>query len=1049
MKKAVEFFVRNPLFSDLLTVFVIGVGIVAAFLIRREAFPVISFDVISITTTWPGASADDVEKLITNPIEQDLQEVDGVKKILSQSVENLSIVSVFLDPDQTTEDEGKADVQDVIDKVSDLPDSAEEPEVVLIDSSRAPVIEVNISSDQLSDIKLREKARSLEKELEKIAGVAKVVHRGLRDLEIRVEISPERLSSYRLSLQEVVESLKRQNTSIPGGIIEPKDLDHPEKFVRTVGEFKEIEDVENTVIRANDLGRPILIKDVAKVFYDLERAEVINHTNGKKSLSLTILKQEQADAISIVDSLTERLEEIKSSSLLQDLDVTFVNDISEYVRRRLGVLTGNMAIGLALIFLFLPALVPFRFALVIGLGLPMAFLGTIFILYNAGVSINLLTMMGLIIVSGILVDDSIVVTENSARLVDEGLSPRDAAIEGTTQIAPALVGSVLTTAFAFLPMMFMSGIFGKFVKFIPLAILIALAMSLFEAFFILPSHVANWIAFQKSGAKPGLIDRIYGPIRRNWDDFLIPRFLKVTRLFIRHRYIVLMGTFGLFLASLILAASPMMKLILFPPDGIEIFFIRTEAPIGTSLESHAKRLKPIEEVVASLPPEELKDFVTSVGLVQQDPNDPATRRGSEYAQIAVYLTPELTRGRTALEIIEDLREKVGEPKGFERVSFQRVQAGPPTGKPISLGVRADEYDQILPAMKDLKAILEKIEGVTDITDSYRLGKEEVQVLPNSRETLAAGVNAELIGTSVRASYGGLVATKIRRIDEEVDVRVSWPESFRQSDEDIGQILVPNSFGNLIPLGKIAEFKTTRNVSLHSHQANSRQVLVSAEVDQRLISAVEANNKVREQLGELKSKHPEVTIEFGGEDEDTQESLASLARSFGVAILLIFLVLVLIFKSLSQPFLVLLTIPLGVMSVIWTFFLHGMPLSFLGMLGVIALAGVIVNNAIILMDFYNQHRDDGLTPEEGVIEASRQRIRPIVMTSVTTVMGILPTAYGIGGMDQFVVPIAMALGWGVLFGAAMSVFVFPCALLTLEDIQRAHIGTRIKKWVRRD
>jgi multidrug efflux pump subunit AcrB len=278
-----------------------------------------------------------------------------------------------------------------------------------------------------------------------------------------------------------------------------------------------------------------------------------------------------------------------------------------------------------------------------------------------------------------------------------------------------------------------------------------------------------------------------------------------------------------------------------------------------------------------------------------------------------------------------------------------------------------------------------------------------------------------------------VATKIRRIDEEIDVRVSWPEEFRQNSDSLGQILVPNPFGNLIPLERVAQFKTTRNLSLHSHEANSRQVLVTAEVDDRVISSVEANNQVRLKLSKLHKDHPNVRIEFGGEDEDTQESLASLSRSFGVAVLLIFLMLVLILKSLSQPLLVMLTIPMGITCVIWTFFLHRMPLSFLGMLGVIALAGVIVNNAIILIDFYNQHRLKGLAPEESILEASRQRIRPIVMTTLTTVMGVLPTAYGIGGIDQFVVPIAMALGWGLLFGSIMTVVIFPCAVLTLEDL----------------
>ena len=326
MRKIIEFFVRNPLFSDLLTVFVIGVGIVSAFLIRREAFPVITFDIVQVTALWPGSSSADIEKLITNPIEQDLQEVDGIDKLQSTSIENMSVVAIFLDPDETTDKEGKDDVQDVIDKLEDYPTEAEKPNVFLLDSSRAPIIEVTIASDDLTDLELREKARDLEKEIERIPGVAKVVHKGLRDLEVRVEISPQRLSHYRLSLQEVVSALSQQNVSIPGGIIEPKDLNSPERLVRTVGEFNNLDDIRNTVIRANDLGRPIEVKDVAKVYYDLEKAEVVHRTNGKKSLSLTILKQEFADAINVVDAVKDKMETLHGG-LLSGLDVASINDM--------------------------------------------------------------------------------------------------------------------------------------------------------------------------------------------------------------------------------------------------------------------------------------------------------------------------------------------------------------------------------------------------------------------------------------------------------------------------------------------------------------------------------------------------------------------------------------------------------------------------------------------------------------------------------------------------------------------------------------------------
>lgn len=1037
MRRLIAFFVRQNLFGDLLTLAVIALGLLSAVLIRREVFPNVSFDIISVATKFPGASPSEVEKFVTNPMEQDLQEVDGIKRLQSVSVEGLGTMAIWLDPDQTTVEEGKADVQDVVDRLTpELPDGAEKPEVTSVQTKQQPIIEVSISGD-LPAMKLRRIAKDLERELEKVPGVARVVHRGLRDIEIRVEADQRRLSRYRVSLDELVAALKGQNLTVPGGTLDapPPEQLGTERIVRTVGDFTGLDDVRKTVIRANDMGQPIRVSDVAVVDYDLERARVLNRTNGHPSLSLTILKKEKADAIELVDSVKARMAELKPS-LGNEIGVDYINDFSYYIRRRLSILTSNLLIGLLFVLALLPLMLPFRFSILIALGEPFAFLGTLLILYYTGNSINLISMIGLIIVSGILVDDSIVVTENAVRLVESGMEPKKAAVTGTLQIFGPVTASVLTTSSAFLPMLFMTGIFGKFTKQIPIAVVTALAVSLFETYFILPAHIAHWIKARPGGGglneRKGPIARIAHWTRRHWDQEVVPLYLKYLEKAVRKRYWVAGTLTVVFFASLLLAARGM-RFVLFPPEGVEIFFIRSEAPVGTSLERHAHLIRPVEKAVLKLPKEELDDTTTSVGLVQQDPNDPNTRRGAEYAQIAVFLTPETQRKRTAAQIIETLRAELGLPDGLTHLRFERVNPGPPTGKPVSLGVRGRTYEEIMPVAEELKKVLSGITGVSDVADNYNSGKEEIRVLMNSAEAAAAGLSVASVGTTIRAAFEGIVATTVRELDEEIDVRVSLTKSQRSDAATLGGILIPNRMGNLVPLGSVARLKPDTSVATYQHEGNQRQVKVTAEVDTHITSAVEVNNRVREQLSGLRKKFPAIDVNFGGEDEDTKESMASLGRAFVLALVGIFLILVLTFRSIIQPLVVLLTVPLGIIAVIWAFFLHGLPLSFMGMLGIIALAGVIVNNAIVFVDFVNQARENGMAKRESILEAARMRIRPIFLTTVTTVVGILPTAYGLGGLDKFVVPIAMALGWGLAFGSVLTAFVFPAALAILDDV----------------
>lgn len=1041
MRRIIEFFTRNSLFSDLLAIFIVIGGIVSMLLIRREVFPNVSFDIINVSTAYPGASPEEIEKLITSPIEQDLKEVDGIKRLQSVSTDSRSEIIVVLDPDQTTEEKAKDDIKDVLDQFT-APEGAEETKVVAIQSKQQPIMEVSLSSD-MPEIELRKIIKQLEVEIESINGVAKTVPKGVRDIEIHVEADPIKLQRLSVSLDELVSALKLQNRTIPAGTLEPKNRDttvagatafEKETLVRTIGDFKSLEDVGDTVIRSNELGQPLRVRDIAAVTYNLEKAHISNRTNGRPSLTLTVLKKEKADAIRVVDDVRARVAEFEKK-FSGEFSTSFINDFSEYIRRRVSVLSSNLIVGLFLVILTLSLFLPFRTALFVATGIVISFFGTIFYFYANGHSINLISLMGLIIVSGMLVDDAIVVADNVVRHMQMGGNRIEAAIRGAFEIWPAVTASVLTTVIAFAPMLFMSGIFGKFIKQIPLGVLTALLFSLFEALWILPQHMAH---YAKLDAPRPTHFFARGTLRFQnfWESRLVPSYIRLLKKIIQRRYIAATAMGMLFVIS-ILVAKFGLKFILFPPDGVEIFFVRVKGPTGITLEQTTELVKPVEKAVAQLPKEEVQDFVTTVGLVQQDPNDPNTKRGSEYAQVAVYLTPENRRDRYALEIIEDMRKVIGQPGGIEEITFDRVNPGPPVGKPVSLGVRGQDYAPILKAVAELKEKIKDLPGLIDLSDSYVSGKNELHVKVNKAEAAAANVSVTSVGLAVRAALDGLVATTIHELDEEIDVRVSFPPEAKTSVENLQHINILNPRGNLIPLQKIARVEPAQGIAVYQHENNQREVKVTASVDTDVSSAIEINSKIRDMLPEITKNHPEVTVNFGGEDEDTQESLASLGRAFGVAFAGIFLVLILTFKNLFQPFLVVLTIPLGTIAVIWTLFVARMPISFLSALGIIALSGVIVNNAIVLIDFVNKARAEGMDKVESILAAAKIRIRPIFLTTATTVAGLLPTAHGIGGLDKFVVPIAMSLGYGMMFGATLTALFFPAAIAIMDDIREKY------------
>ena len=1036
MRKIFEFSVRQPMFVNLLTVLILVVGVMTLKSLNLDVFPNVTLDIVLVTTDYSGATPQEIEKLITIPLEKELKEVDDIKEMSSASIEGKSVIVLEIEPDAPDKRKVKSDIQKAVDRAEDLPtDLKEDPFVLELDMRKHPVVAVSLSGD-MSEEELVGHAKAVERRLLDLPTIAKVARSGWREEEIWVEADPAKMSSYRISLKDIATALKHRNVSIPGGTIV---IGAKESLIRTTGEFENAPEVERVVLRANEIGHWVQVKDVAKVSKGFEPLTTINRTDGNRAINLVAIKKVAADVIDTVDQIQDVVDEYRRIAP-SELEMNLVNDLSYYVRRRLGVLVNNGWIGITLVMACLFFFLTARAALVTALGIPVAFLTTFIVMYATGITINLMTMFGLIMVLGMIVDDAIIIAENVCRHEAEGMPLKVAAIQGAHDIWRPVLTTVITTIAAFGPLMFMSGIIGKFVMYIPLVVVIALLASITEAFIILPSHLVTVEQLPHSRLlarlHTGWCDRCFGRFQR--------RYVSLLRRIIRWRYQVFGGVIAFFLISAYIGIFHI-PFVLFPQRGIEAFFVRARAPVGTPVERMEKLMEPLERVVATLPRTEMDNFITQVGLIQRDPDDPQTERASHVGQIVVYLKPQADRSMTADELIEQLREGSVGISGFTELLFEKVRPGPPVGRPVEARIKGEDLAELNPIAEKLSAFLEGIPGVSDVKDDYERGKDEIRVVVDEQEASRAGLAVEDVALSVRASLDGAIATTIKRSDEEIDVRVRYPDALRYRQGVLEKIQIPNPGGYLVPITAVASFERAPGVTAVKHLDRKRSITVTANVDEVRATAIGVTSKILQWFrDEIAKDHPDVTITFGGEWERTQESLESLKIAAVMAVFIIFIVLAFQFQSLLQPMIVLIAIPYGFIGIIWAFLFHMEPKSFLALFGAVGLAGIVVNNSIVLIDFTNKAKAKGMSLREAIIEAASLRLRPILLTTITTVFGLLPVAYGIMGDDPFLEPMALAIGWGLAFATCCTLLFTPCLYAVVDDVHRK-VTARITFW----
>lgn len=1034
-----RFFIDRPLFVRIALLGVILLSLLSIRNMQRDSFPQVDLGTMVITTKYLGASPKDVEENVTRLIEDELKGVTGIKSFKSTSMENVSAVVVEIDIDYPDQKEVKDEVRRAVERVTDLPPEVEErPHIRDLKATEFPVLSVGVSGDGLPYGQVREIAKLVEKELKRIPGVSQVDKYAYRDKEFHIYTDPAKLKSNYVGIAEIMSAISARNIRATSGNLESG---LSQRNILTIAELNSVEDIRETIIRSEFGGGTIRVKNVATVESGFEDELMRTYFNGKQGITLTIKKASNEDLIRLVDRVKDFVE-TKKSKIPEGIEITVVSDSSRVVRNRINVVVSNAFFGFFLVVGVMIFFIDLRSSLLIASSIPFSFLITAIIMDHTGQSINAVSLVAMITALGMIVDQSVVVTENSLYYVARGGDRVKNILKGTMEVVPPVFASVCTTVFAFIPMFAVTGTVGKFIKTIPIVVIASLVGSLLYSWFFLPSLV------QEYGKA---VNHKEDTFRNRIERRLSLGYYHVLRKFLKKKYITL-GLLILFLLFTFRVIAPLVKKNLFPSAGADNFAIRIELPDYYNFDATEAVLKKIDGLVLDLPKHEL--FYSTAKLGTNEANRLAVPVGGEkhLAAFEVGLSPVTERDRSADEIAREIRSKILDlDLPLVELDVQVAKPGPPVGKPVEIRVHSDIKEYREDMTKKVVEYLESREGVYDISSNAKLGREEYKIDLDLAVLGQLGLTVQDVTTTLRIAFDGIVATSIVREGEEVGLRVKFPQKYRETPQNILDLEVRNKMGALLPIRSFAKISTTRADSKIYHTDAEVTTTITANVKPEFVPKQIVDN-VLDHFEKEVDENPDLNMTFGGEAEKSQESFESLVTAFLLGFVAIYLAIVLLFNSFTQPILVILAVPFGLTGVFWSFWLHDLPFSFLASIGIIGLSGIVVNNSIMMVEFINKSfpKDKPIRRTKYsiaretalVIKGSLRRLRPILITTATTVLGLLPTGYGIGGSDPFLEPMVLALAYGIISSTLISLFGIPVLYLVNRDI--LWFSKRIKK-----
>jgi multidrug efflux pump subunit AcrB len=1014
---------KYSILVNMITLAILVFGLVSMVSLPREEYPAVDFGSTIVVVPYPGVSPAEIEQLIVRKLEVELNDMEDLDYITSQAEEGRAMLRVVFTSSVSSE-EAFDRVTREVNKISDLPKDALDPIIIRLNMREVnPIAQIVVGGEGFSPLALREITDNLKDGLLEVENISKVNLIGDRERQVWVDVDQARLDAYGLTLSDLSATLGGRNLNLPGGSAR---FGKVEFLVRTLGEFNSLEEVASLIVQSDNTGRAIRLDEVAAVKDTLEKPQSIARLNGTESVSIFIYKKGDGNIIKIMKDVRAYIDQFKKA--IPGIEVSVRNDGSIDVKNGINALSRSALIGILLVFAALFLFLGFRNAILAAFGIPLSILIAFVAIPAFDVTLNNLTIFGFIIVVGMVVDNAIVVLENIHRLREDGYCHRDAIVKGVDEVISPVFSSTLTTISAFMPLLLLGGIMGKFLEVFPIVVSIALLGSWFQAMVVLPNNV-----YQFGHRSTDVHDRsskIIGP--------LVNLYRKLLTRALKHRQIAIWSTVGLLLLSFLILGSGAIRFEFFPTTPSQTLSLQLQTPVGTTLAETEALVSRVEDFILNMKQKEDILFVVSnVGALGGEVQlDYATSN----AQINIDLVDLKKMKYTHEEIRNTIRAYLEKLPGLYTFKFAQGRSGPPIGNDVELRIKGESLERLAYLSETVKATLGKIPGVTDIDDNYDKGKKEVRIVPRLDVLSMSGLTVAQIASTIRMASAGSEVSKYRGEGvDEYPLIVKLTDDYTQDLETLKDLKIRTRTGSVIAIRDLAEFEITSALSKIDHRDLQRVLTVTASVTsydengrskRRTASEVNAilfGNRLRGEEGLLSSfeqRTPGYTIESGGIQEEQRRSYSSLGKLFGLAILAIFTILASQFRSYVQPLVVMMTIPFAFIGVIIGLLVTGLPFSLNTLISVVALAGVVVNNAIILIDFINSLREKGVDRWHAIIESGSKRLRPIILTTATTVAGMLPLVFSTDPSAQAWRPLAVSFTFGLLFSSVLTLFVIP-------------------------
>ena len=1043
MKNIIRWFILNTVAANLLMVFIIIAGIFTLSRLRMEVFPDITIPIINVSVVYPGASPEDIEESICVKVEEQVQGINGLKRITSSSNEGYGSINIEVENGYDI-DEVKDEVKSQVDAITSFPDDAEKPTIRSFDGQPEVItIAVHGHVDEASLLNIAEKVRDEVSELPNITQT----RLGKKPREISIEISENTLQKYSISFDYVANKIRTSSMDVPGGAIETYD---GEILIRSKGQAYTGEEFGIIPVLSLADGSTVFLRDIAEIVDGFQDVEYDIKFNSEPALLIRVYRTGEQNALDIADAVHRYIKK-KNPFMPPGVSLTTMKDESVILRGRIELLTENAYLGLGLVLIVLALFLKPKLAAWVSLGIPISFMGGFWLLPLFDVSINMISLFTFILVLGIVVDDAIVVGENIHIYLKRGLSGVDAALEGAYQVAKPVIFAVLTTMVTFSPMILVEGALGKIWKIIPVVTILVLMFSLIESLTILPAHLAHMKI--NEGKKKNRFSQWWSDIQmgiHNWlQGFIKNKYTPFLELALKNRGNTVAIAISIFILTVGLVASGFIRFNFFPPLEADIVIAGVEYPEGTpvsltkvglnQIEKSAYKLKDSLEVLYP----ENKIFINMVSTAGDQPiktqsargpgNLDATFFGSHLAECVIELAPGEERPISTVEISKIWRELSGPIPGVKQVTFDSDLFT--TGAPIEIQLSSVNREDLKAVTNSLKDKLQTYAGVFDIKDSFSAGKDEIKLnlLPEAQNY---GITMASLARQVRQAFYGDEVQRVQRGRDEVKVFLRYPKDERVSLNNLEQMNVRVGNNVEVPLGQIAQGELSSGYSTITRTDRKRSISITADVDLSEANANEILAKFEtEHIVPILLDYPSVDYSFEGEQREQRDTLSSLFKNFALALFVVYVLLAVPFKSYLQPLIIMSAIPFGFTGAVIGHIIMGMNLAVLSIIGIVALSGVVVNDSLVMVDFINRYkRDDGKTSLEAALAAGPRRFRPILLTSITTFVGLFPLLIERSVQAQFLIPMAISLAYGVLFATLITLILVPTSYLIIEDIK---------------